>query len=65
VRKFRSAEFLGEWLSAFFHSPITDHHSLTKMRPARLERATYSFGGCHSIQLSYGRGLKEINELMT
>jgi hypothetical protein len=25
------------------------------MRPARLERATYSFGGCHSIQLSYGR----------
>ena len=27
------------------------------MRPARLERATYSFGGCHSIQLSYGRSL--------
>jgi hypothetical protein len=25
------------------------------VRPARLERATYSFGGCHSIQLSYGR----------
>ena len=27
------------------------------MRPARLERATYSFGGCHSIQLSYGRSV--------
>ena len=29
------------------------------MRPARLERATYSFGGCHSIQLSYGRSSGE------
>ena len=28
------------------------------MRPARLERATYSFGGCHSIQLSYGRSFR-------
>ncbi len=25
------------------------------VRPRRLERLTYSFGGCHSIQLSYGR----------
>ena len=31
------------------------------MRPARLERATYSFGGCHSIQLSYGRSEREYN----
>jgi cbb3-type cytochrome oxidase subunit 1 len=30
-----------------------------KMRPARLERATYSFGGCHSIQLSYGRSVAD------
>lgn len=30
-------------------------NSLSDLRPARLERATYSFGGCHSIQLSYGR----------
>jgi hypothetical protein len=29
------------------------------MRPARLERATYSFGGCHSIQLSYGRSVAD------
>jgi large subunit ribosomal protein L19 len=29
------------------------------VRPARLERATYSFGGCHSIQLSYGRSAAE------
>ena len=29
------------------------------MRPARLERATYSFGGCHSIQLSYGRSFRD------
>ena len=25
------------------------------VRLARIERATYSFGGCHSIQLSYRR----------
>ena len=31
------------------------------MRPARLERATYSFGGCHSIQLSYGRSERQYN----
>jgi hypothetical protein len=30
-----------------------------KVRPARLERATYSFGGCHSIQLSYGRSVAD------
>ena len=29
------------------------------VRPARLERATYSFGGCHSIQLSYGRSFAD------
>ncbi|MEY2575589.1 MAG: hypothetical protein QOF80_1076, partial [Verrucomicrobiota bacterium] len=29
------------------------------VRPARLERATYSFGGCHSIQLSYGRSVAD------
>ena len=31
---------------------------LRTVRPARLERATYSFGGCHSIQLSYGRSFR-------
>jgi hypothetical protein len=34
-------------------SPITGAKG--KVRPARLERATYGSGGRRSIQLSYGR----------
>ena len=34
------------------------------VRPRRFELLTYSFGGCRSIQLSYGRILR-MNELDT
>ena len=33
------------------------------VRPRRFELLTYSFGGCRSIQLSYGRTLHIINLL--
>ncbi len=29
-------------------------------RPEGFEPPTYSFGSCHSIQLSYGRGVMKI-----
>ena len=29
------------------------------VRPRRFELLTYSFGGCRSIQLSYGRTLED------
>lgn len=29
------------------------------VRPAGVEPTTYSFGNCHSIQMSYGRFLKK------
>ena len=38
-----------------FAQPARRARLTRSVRPARLERATYSFGGCHSIQLSYGR----------
>lgn len=34
--------------------------SLKLARPAGVEPTTYSFGNCHSIQMSYGRFMQKI-----
>ena len=59
VRKGESEESIMRAYRPFIITSLTNCSSFSHRmaRPARFERATFGFGGQHSIQLSYGRKL--------